>query len=126
MHVEADLLHGVLQLRASESQVLQATNNGAIVRRIRSPRSRGGGELGVRVDRSGRRRAIKHSSTLENILSILMLMEKEPVRSVHYLKAEEVVKRAEVLDVELSAKTINELSKKSIVVGCQDNVVNIE
>jgi hypothetical protein len=46
-------------------------------------------------------------------------MEKEPVPSAHYLKAEEVVKRTEVLDVKLSTKTINELSKKSIVVGCQ-------
>jgi hypothetical protein len=64
MHVEADLLHGVLQLRASESQVLQTTNNGVIVRHIRSRRSSGSGELGVRVDRSGRRRAVKHPSTL--------------------------------------------------------------
>jgi hypothetical protein len=118
MHVEADLLHGVLQLRASESQVLQATNNGAILRRIRSRRSSGGGELGVLVDRSGRMRAIKHPSTLKNILSVLTLMEKEAVRSVHYLKAEEVVKRAEVLDGELNTKTISELSKKSIVADC--------
>jgi hypothetical protein len=38
-------------------------------------------------------------------------MENEPVRSAQYLKAEEIVKRAEVLDGELSAKTISELSK---------------
>jgi hypothetical protein len=63
---------------------------------------------------------------LENILSILMLMKKEPIQSAHYLKAEEVVKWAEVLDGEFSAKTISELSKKSIVAGCQDDVVNIE
>jgi hypothetical protein len=36
------------------------------------------------------------------------------------------VKRADVLDGELSTKTISELSKKSIVAGCQDDVVNIE
>jgi hypothetical protein len=53
-------------------------------------------------------------------------MEKEPVRSAYDLKAEEVVKRAEVLDGELSAKTISELSKKSIAAGCEDDVVNIE
>jgi hypothetical protein len=53
-------------------------------------------------------------------------MAKEPVRSAHYLKAEEVVKRAKVLDGELSAKTISELSKKSIIASCQDDVVNIE
>jgi hypothetical protein len=53
-------------------------------------------------------------------------MKKEPVRSAHYLKAEEVVKRAEVLDGELSAKTMSELTNKSIVAGCQDDVVDIE
>jgi hypothetical protein len=53
-------------------------------------------------------------------------MEKEPIRSAHYLKAKEVVKRAKVLDGELNAKTISELSKKSIVAGCQDDVINIE
>jgi hypothetical protein len=71
-------------------------------------------------------RAIKHPSALENIVRVLVLMEKEPVRSAHHLKAEEVVKWAEVLDGELSVKTISELSKKSIAAGCQDDVVNIE
>jgi hypothetical protein len=113
MHVEADLLHGVLQLRESERQVLQGTNNGAIVGCIRSRRSIGSGELGFRVDRSGRGGAIKHPNVLKNIASVLVLME-------------EVVERAEVLDGELSAKTISELSKKSITTGCQNDVVNIE
>jgi hypothetical protein len=53
-------------------------------------------------------------------------MEKEPVRSAHYLKAEEVVKWAELFDGELSTKTISELSKKSVAAGCQDDVVDIE
>jgi hypothetical protein len=53
-------------------------------------------------------------------------MEKEPIRWAHYLKAEEVVKRAEVLDGELSAKTMSELSNKSIIAGCQDDIVDIE
>jgi hypothetical protein len=38
-------------------------------------------------------------------------MEKEPVHLAYDLKAEEVVKQAEVLDGELNAKTISELSK---------------
>jgi hypothetical protein len=38
-------------------------------------------------------------------------MEKEPVRLAYDLKAEEVVKQAEVLDGKHSAKTISELSK---------------
>jgi hypothetical protein len=53
-------------------------------------------------------------------------MKKELICSTHYLKAEEVVKQAEVLDGELSAKTISELSKKSFVAGCHDDVVDIE
>jgi hypothetical protein len=86
MHVEANLLHSVLQLRVSERQVLQGTNNGAIVRHIRSRRSNGGGELGIRANKSGHRRAIKHPSALENIVRVLVLMEKEPVHSAHHLK----------------------------------------
>jgi hypothetical protein len=45
---------------------------------------------------------------------------------IYTLLTEEVVKRADVLDGKLSAKTISELSKKSIAAGCQDDVINIE
>ena len=69
---------------------------------------------------------VKHPSALENIVSVLPLMNKEPVRSAYNLEAEEVMERAEVLDGELSTKTISDLSKKIHSARCQDDVVDVE
>src|SRR4051812_6294784 len=75
---------------------------------------------------SRRRIAIKHPCTLEKLAGVLLLMKKEPVRTPDNLDAEEVVERAEVLQRELSTKTVGEPSKK-ISGGCrQDDVIDVQ
>ena len=64
VHVEAYLLDGILQLRACKRQMLHATDDGAVVRRIRGRRAIAGGELGLHVDRSARG-AHEHTSADE-------------------------------------------------------------
>ena len=54
MHVEAHLLNRILKLRPSERQVLKGADDGAVKRLILKRRTIGGGELGLRVDGSGR------------------------------------------------------------------------
>ena len=58
-------------------------------------------------------------------MGVLPLMKKEPIRATYHLDAEEVVERTEVLQGELSAEAVGELSKKSISACRQDDVVNI-
>jgi galactokinase len=62
--------------------------------------------------------AVKHPGALKKLMIVLALMKKEPVGSTYNLKAEEVMKRSEILESKLSTKTFSELSKESIVVGC--------
>jgi hypothetical protein len=61
--------------------------------------------------------AVKHPGVLKKLMSVLPLMKKEPVSSTYHLKAEEVMKRSEILESKLSTKTVNELSKESIAAG---------
>ena len=126
MHVEAHLLDRILKLRPSERQVLKGADDGTVKRRIRKRRTIGGGELGLRVDGSGRRVTIKHPSTLKDIVGVLPLMDEEPVRSAYNLETEELMERAEILDGELSTKTIGDPAKEVHGARCQDDVVDVE
>jgi hypothetical protein len=53
-------------------------------------------------------------------------MKEEPIRSPNNLNAEEVVKRAHILDSKLSTKTISKLMKKLRSACCQDNIIHVE
>jgi hypothetical protein len=49
----------------------------------------------------------KHSGALKKLMSVLALMKEESVCSTYHFKAEEVMKRSEVLESKLSTKTIS-------------------
>lgn len=101
MHVKAHLLHGILEIRASKRQVLQRTDDGAIERRIRGRRAVKCRKLGLRVDRRGGRLAVKHARALEKLMSIPLLMKKEPISASDNLDAEELVQRPHILEGKL-------------------------
>lgn len=111
--MEAHLLNSILELRSGKCEVLKSTNNRPVEGSIRSRRPICGGELGLRIDRRGRGFAIKHPSAVKKLMSILPLVKKEVIRTSHHLDPEEVVQRTQVLDGELSAKMISELTKKA-------------
>ena len=69
---------------------------------------------------------VKHPGALEEVVSVLPLMKKEPIGAPYDLDAKEVVERTEVLESELSAKTVSKLSKKTIRAGGQDDVIDVE
>ena len=68
----------------------------------------------------------EHPSAIKKLISILPLMEKEAIRTVNNLDAEEVVQRTQVLNGKFSAKTIGKLSKESTRASCHDDIVDIE
>jgi hypothetical protein len=108
------------------SKVLESADDGPIKQRIRGRRAISSGELGLRVNMRGHRMAIKHPSTVKELMSILPLMKKEPIRTPKHLNPEEVVKRSQVLERKLSTKTISKLSKKLSGACCQDDIINVE
>ena len=59
-------------------------------------------------------------------MSVLLLVQKEPIGTANDLNAKEVVQRSQILEGKLVTKTSRELLKKPRR-GCrQDNVVHIE
>ena len=113
MHMKTHLLHDILKLRSSQSEVLESTNDRPIESSIRSRITIHGRKLGLHINTRSGGLAVKHAGTLEELVSILSLMKEEAIRTAHHLDTEEVVQRTQVLDGELSAKTSRELTKES-------------
>jgi hypothetical protein len=124
--METHLLNDILQLWASMSEVLKSTNNRPIEGRVRGQSAITSGELGLRVDGHTHKMTVKHANTVKKLMSILPLVKEEPIRSPNNLNAEEVVKRAHILDRKLSTKTISKLTKKLRSACCQDNIIHVE
>jgi hypothetical protein len=53
--------------------------------------------------------AIKHPSTIQKLMSILLLMKKETIRTPDHHNTKEVVERSQILESKLSPKTISKL-----------------
>jgi len=76
VHVKADLLNSIGDVRTSEGEVLQGTNQTAVMSRIGKKITIGSGQLGVCINWCAAWLAIRHTSALQNIQGILPLREK--------------------------------------------------
>ena len=83
--MKAHLLHGILDLRSSQSEVLESTNDRPIEDSIRSRRTIRGRKLGLHITRSSGGLAVKHAGTLEELVSVLSLMKEEAIRTTNNL-----------------------------------------
>jgi hypothetical protein len=124
--MEAHLLNSILQLRVSMSEILKSTDNRPIEGWIRGRSAITSRELGLHVDGRTHRMTVKHASMIKKLMSILPLMNKEPIRSPNNLNAKEVVKRTHILDSKLSTKMISKLSKELRSARRQDNIIHVE
>jgi hypothetical protein len=84
MHVEADLLDGVGDVRVGECQVLEGPSKAPELSWISNRRPRLSGDLGMCVHGRRNRLAVHHVSTLKDIKSKLALSEEELVRLMLY------------------------------------------
>ena len=91
VHVQANLLHGKLNVWSGEREILKSTNNGPIEWSIRRGQALEGRNLGLRVNRSSNRMTVEHASTLKKLVRILLLMKKEAVRAPKDLNAKEIM-----------------------------------
>jgi hypothetical protein len=101
VHVEAHLLDRIGDIRPGEGEVLESPGYATVVGRVTDGGVRVGGDLGLSVDRCGAGLVVAHSSALEDIPSVLTLVEEEAVNSLLHRDAEDVAEGAKVLHGEL-------------------------
>ena len=109
--MKAHLLDSVLNVWTRQREVLKCTDDGAVEGSVGRRRTLDGGHLSLRVDRRGSRLAVKHARSLEKLVGILLLVQKEAGGPVHNLDAEEVVESPQVLEGELGAEASCDLLK---------------
>jgi hypothetical protein len=102
VHMKANLLYDVGDVRASERQVLKGPGEAPELSRISNRRPGGGRDLGLRVHEHQDRLAVHHASVLKDVESELALSEEESIYLMLYGDPQEVVKRAEILHDEFS------------------------
>ena len=124
--MKSHLLHDILDLRSSQGEGLESTNDRPIESSIRSRRTIRCRKLGLRINRRSGGLAVKHAGVLQELVNVLLLMKEEAIRTAHHLDTEEVVQRTQVLNDELSAKTSHELTEEASRTCRQDDVVDIE
>ena len=74
----------------------------------------------------GSRLAVKHAGTIEKLMGVTLLLQKEPIWPSNHLNAEEVVEGPQVLQGKLIAKTSNKPLDKRDSGSRQDDVVDVE
>jgi hypothetical protein len=122
MHVKAQLLDRVGNIRAGEGDVLESPDQATVGSQIVDA---GGGACQKRPW-PGASLTIVHANALKDIPSVLELVKEEVVWPLLYWDTEEVVKRVEVLHRKLLLKSYSGTLDKLRARGSEDDVVNIE
>jgi hypothetical protein len=78
--VEAHLLDHVGNVVSDEGEVLESLGQAAVGSRVTNRGLHIGGDLGPSVNRRGAGFGVAHAGTLEDVSSILVLVEEEVVR----------------------------------------------
>jgi hypothetical protein len=126
MHVEADLLDAVGDIRAGECRVLENYSKSPEVSRIINRRPRLGRDLGLCVHWRQTRLAIHHASSLKNIKSKLTLSEEELMRLMLYRDSQKMMVEFEVLRGEFPLEDRYGLLQKCCTGWGDDNVINVK
>ena len=73
MHVQAELLNSVHDVRPSEGQILKCTRKAAVCCRISNGRTSSSGDLSTSINRGGAWLAVAHAMASENVQGVLSL-----------------------------------------------------
>jgi hypothetical protein len=123
VHVQADLLHDISDVRPCERQVLKGSDNAAELRGVHNRRPRVVSHL--EVDWSRTQLAVRHDCQLEDVKRVGALVEEQPIWTTLDGDAEEVVKRPEVLHGEFPLKSGNNATQKLRAGRSQDDIISI-
>jgi hypothetical protein len=126
MHMKAQLLNCIGDVRPSEGEVLKSTSKTAVCRRISHWRALCLGQLALCVNWSGAGLAICHPSPLKYVQSVLTLVEKKASWMRLSSDSKKVVKHTQILHRKLLLKRGDDPAKKRLTGGCQDYIIHIE
>jgi hypothetical protein len=126
VHVEAQLLDCVWNVRLGKGEVLESFGQATVGSRVADGGAHVEGDLGLSVDRHGAGIAVVHASTLKDVLSVLALVKEEAVRLLLHRGIEEVVEVVEVLHGELLLESCSGMLEKLRARGGEDDVINVE
>jgi hypothetical protein len=90
MHVQADLMNGIGDVRAGERQILESTHQAPISGWI-SDGGTSSTKLGLCVNQSGACIALSHSCTVEDIEDVLPLREEHASRRARNSNTKKIV-----------------------------------
>jgi hypothetical protein len=126
MHVKADLMDNIGDVRTGERQVLEGPGKAPEVSRISNRRPGGGGDLDLHVH--GRRDwlTFHHASALKDVESELVLSEEESIGLMLYGDPQKVVKRSDVLHGELPLEGRYGVLQERCAKCNEHNVTNIK
>jgi hypothetical protein len=88
--VQADLLHGISDVRPCERQVLEGSGNAPELRGVCNRRPRVVSQLRLEVEWSHTRIAVRHDCPLDDVKRVGALVEEQPVWTTLDGDAEEV------------------------------------
>jgi hypothetical protein len=106
MHVKAYLLNGVGDVRTCEGEILKCTSQAAILRTIWKQVTITCGELSLSVDRGRGRVTLSHTSTLQNISSVLLLGQEQPRGGARDSNPKKVVKVSKIRHSKLTVEHV--------------------
>src|SRR6185503_19295392 len=119
MHVEADLLNSVGEVRPGEGEVLQSTGQTPVGSRISHRITQISRQLRPSVDWSGAGLAISHHSPLQNIEGVLPLLKENTRRARLNSDAQEVVELTEILHSKLLLQRGDDTLKQLLTGSCE-------
>jgi hypothetical protein len=120
MHVEADLLNSVVNIRPSECEVLQGTSKTAKIRslKVRKRRAGDGRQLGIGVNRCSAGLACSHAGSGKNVEHVLVLRQEKTIWASLDMHAQEVVKLSQILHGELRLQGSDDAVQETHGGGC--------
>jgi len=126
VHVLAKLIDGVGDVRTSECDVLESTDDVAIFCGIGENFTGKLGHFGTRNARCTVWLGVRHSSMEEEVLYVFWLPEMEASGVLNYLNAKEVGEGVEILHGEVTLEFDDEGLHGGCIVTCDNYIIDVD
>ncbi|WVZ57958.1 hypothetical protein U9M48_008285 [Paspalum notatum var. saurae] len=126
MHMKENLLNCICDIRPGEGEIFQGTSKTPVDSRISNWGAHILGQLGLGVDRGGIGVAISHPRSLQDIESVLPLVEEKARRTGLNGDTQEVMEHTKILHSKLLLQGCDDALKQVLTIGYENNVIHIE
>jgi hypothetical protein len=124
--MKAHLLDSIDDVEMGEDKVLQCSDKTLITGRISHRRAGVGGDLALSVHQSRAGITISHASSLEDVNSVLALVEEQALGLTLNSDPQDVVQLTQVLHGEFLLKRGDDVPQEVEGGGREDDVVDVE